>query len=160
MGRPPKARKPAILRHPAVIESDVAPPPHLRPEAHQYWHEAIGHLTSMGLLTQTDFGTIERYAILRSQVAECHKLEQVHGQYKIVMTTDADGNEVIKKADILPWTVQTRMISPMLLRIESEWGFTPATRGYVTQKDYASLDELNETTLEGFLASGSQSKRA
>jgi phage terminase small subunit len=156
MGRPPKQRRPPIVKHPAVIDTDIAPPPHLDEAAHQYWHEAIGHLLSMGVLSAVDLGTIERYAMLRSQVAEYHRMELTHGRFHITKGKDADGNEVITKAVMYPWAVQLKQLSPLLLRIESEWGFTPATRQAVTRDINAS----EEDSLEGFIAGAGREKWA
>ena len=163
MGRPPKAKQPKILKHPAVLESNVAPPPYLREEAHKFWHETISHLREMGLLTATDFGTIERYAMLRLQVEECHQLEKIYGQYKITFGENEDGTEFVKKAEPLPWSKTVLAIAPALLKIENEWGFTPASRNAVmtTKQGYVRDEDADDVeSFERFIEGGSESRRA
>lgn len=119
--------------------SAVDPPNWLDPTAKNYWRRIVPMLANIGMLTEADLPTIERYCDFLSQWKQCRDFLAEAGDisYPIYEWREIDDpknpGQKIRKRELrymqeFPHMAKKLKISEHLLRIEQHFGMTPAAR--------------------------------
>lgn len=125
-GNPSKAPLPE--GEPKPEEDDGAPPPSLHGVALEKWNATVPILRSMGIWSAADRGTWERYCVVYSQWLRNREMCERAGEVIVFKTKDKNGNPYMQ---VSPFATQMYRAAEMLLRIEQQFGLTPAARTQV-----------------------------
>lgn len=106
--------------------------------ARHAWQQLAPQLEGMGVLTQVDGAALARYCQMWDQWRRYQKVLAKEGD--ITKAVDANGNEQLR---LRPEVAESRRLSMELLRLEKEFGLTPAARAHLAQaaKDTESDDD-------------------
>src|SRR5262249_10832155 len=94
-------------------------PPELPPLAREEWNRIVGELIALGVLSKFDRGPLAVYCGAYAMWAEGIEALQQYG----TMIKSPSGYPVQS-----PWVAIVNRQAEMMLRIASEFGFTPASR--------------------------------
>lgn len=119
--------------------SSIPAPDWMNDEARRYWNRLIPMLANIGMLTEADLTTLERYCDFLSDWKFCRDFLAKAGNicYPIKETTEiSDPNnpgkmikvERVRYMQEFPHIAKKLKISEHLLRIEQHFGMTPAAR--------------------------------
>lgn len=114
---------------PKAIEGKPRCPRTLKGVAKQKWHEVIGYLDRMGILSRSDRPTLERYCIMYAQWLACIEFLDARG----TTVYNAVGPQS-KRVNLRPYpqVKEAASLAEALLKIEREFGLTPASRTRIT----------------------------
>lgn len=126
--RAPNAREP---KPPKVVA--VEPPAWFSEQARSYWLRAVPILSTMGVLTEADLFLLERYCDFLADWKACRDFLSERGSIfypiydgdKIDPTTK---KRVVKYLQEYPHVSKKLRVSEHLLKIESHFGMSPASR--------------------------------
>jgi P27 family predicted phage terminase small subunit len=113
-------------------------PPELGPLARQEWDRIVGELTSKGVLSSFDRAPLAAYCIACALWIEAVEMVQKHG----AMIKSPNGFPIQS-----PYLATLNRQAEIMMRIASEFGFTPASRSRIfsfTQKNSMLLDAVDE----------------
>jgi P27 family predicted phage terminase small subunit len=113
-------------------------PPELSPAARQEWDRIVGELISKGVLSAFDRGPLAAYCIAYALAMEAAEMVQKHG----AMVKLPNGFPMQS-----PYLSQLNKQIDVMVRIASEFGFTPASRSRIF-----SFDQKNSLLLENIEA--------
>lgn len=109
-------------------------------EARRYWNRLIPMLANIGMLTEADLPTIERYCDFLADWRHCRDFIATVGKgnifypiTEVIEVTNPETGLLVKKEKIrymqeYPHVAKKLKISEHLLRIEQHFGMTPAAR--------------------------------
>jgi P27 family predicted phage terminase small subunit len=118
---------------PCVLEC----PPELDPIARQEWDRIVGELTSKGVLSAFDRGPLAAYCTAFALAMEATEMVQKHG----AMLKSPNGFPIQS-----PYLSHLNRQIENMMRIASEFGFTPASRSRIfsfDQKNSLLLDNMS-----------------
>ena len=113
-------------------------PAELGPIARQEWDRIVGELTSLGVLSSFDRGPLAAYCIAYALWIEAIEMVQKHG----AMIKSPKGFPIQS-----PYLSTVNRQAEIMLRIASEFGFTPASRSRIftySKSNSLLLDAVNE----------------
>ncbi len=113
-------------------------PPELGPIARQEWDRMVGELTILGVLSSFDRGPLAAYCIAYALWIEAIEMVQKHG----AMIKSPKGFPIQS-----PYLSTLNRQAEIMLRIASEFGFTPASRSRIfsySKSNSLLLDAVNE----------------
>ena len=113
-------------------------PPELGAPARQEWDRIVGELTRLGVLSSFDRGPLAVYCNAYAQYFEAMEEVQKYG----AMIKSPNGYPVQS-----PYLAVANRHADTMIRIASEFGFTPASRSRIfsfTQKNSMLLDAVDE----------------
>ena len=113
-------------------------PPELGPIARQEWDRIVGELTILGVLSSFDRGPLAAYCIAYALWIEAIEMVQKHG----AMIKSPKGFPIQS-----PYLSTVNRQAEIMLRIASEFGFTPASRSRIfsySKSNSLLLDAVNE----------------
>ena len=119
--------------------AEVQCPEWLTGDARDKWHKVYPVLRGMRMLTVADEATLARYCALWAEWKRHYDFSKQPGG-DIYTLMDADGN-----VRYMSPTAQTSLmikLTPLLLRMEQEFGLTPSSRSQVTIHDIPEEDPL------------------
>jgi len=137
MGRPATPTAIKVLRgnpgcrpindaEPVPPPADMTPPDTLREIGIAKWMEVSSLLTRMGVFTAADRTTLERYCLLHEQFMEVVKHVREHGMTQITQT---GYSQLTAEGSLF------KTLPADLLKIEREFGMTPAARSSLKVQD-------------------------
>ena len=97
-------------------------PPELGPLARQEWDRIVGELTSKGVLSSADRGPLAAYCVAYGLAIEATEMVQKHG----AMIKSPNGFPMQS-----PYLSHLNKQVEIMMRIASEFGFTPASRSRI-----------------------------
>lgn len=117
-----------VKGRPPEPKSDGRPacPAWLPENAKQVWRKALRHLSEMGVVGKVDANALARYCVTFARWRECEEFIQ---QFGMTQTYKQDGRVVIEE---FPQVSRASRLSDQLLKIEREFGMTPAARVNLT----------------------------
>src|SRR5450759_3877918 len=113
-------------------------PPELGPVARQEWDRIVGELTQLGVLSSFDRGPLAAYCIAYALWIDAIEMVQKHG----AMIKSPKGFPIQS-----PYLSTVNRQAEIMLRIASEFGFTPASRSRIfsySKSNSLLLDAVNE----------------
>lgn len=122
-------------------ELDITPPTHLTKGAQDAWLVAVTCAPD-GLLMGTDISVLERWSRTYALYRAIMKKVTVDG----VVKRDADGNDTAETTGLFK---ALKDVHEMLMDLERELGFSPASRRNVIKQRGETLSDMNEETSEG-----------
>jgi P27 family predicted phage terminase small subunit len=131
-------------QHEATQAKEIRPvrilecPPELGPIARQEWDRMVGELTILGVLSSFDRGPLAAYCIAYALWIEAIEMVQKHG----AMIKSPKGFPIQS-----PYLSTVNRQAEIMLRIASEFGFTPASRSRIfsySKSNSLLLDAVNE----------------
>jgi P27 family predicted phage terminase small subunit len=153
MGKRGPAKQPTILRYirgnpskegfnsrePVPPPADETPPESLDGIALQKWRETVPKLKAMGVFTEADRGTWERYCIEYELWRMAREKVRKFGD---VMTFKPKADGEVPYMQVSPFASQMMRYATSLLRIEMQFGLTPSSRSQVQIHGSADDDPL------------------
>lgn len=132
--RPLNANEPC----PEIATPDC--PPELNEMAHKEWDRLVGELSKLNLLTNLDRAALAAYCAAYALWAEAIQALQTYG----TMVKSPTGFPMQS-----PYLAVANRQTEIMIRISSEFGFTPASRGRIITKrqEEPDLFEDREPTL-------------
>jgi P27 family predicted phage terminase small subunit len=115
-------------------------PPELGPLARQEWDRIVGHLAATGVLSHFDRGPLAVYCAAYGHWIEATEAIQKYGS----MMKSPSGYPVQS-----PYVAIANRQAETMMRIASEFGFTPASRGRLWMLSNNSTDLLDLEGLDG-----------
>jgi P27 family predicted phage terminase small subunit len=109
-------------------------PPELGPVARQEWDRIVGELTSKGVLSTFDRGPLASYCTAYALAMEAAEMVHKHG----AMIKSPNGFPMQS-----PYLSHLNKQTEIMIRIATEFGFTPASRSRIF-----SFDQKNALLLE------------
>lgn len=122
------------------------PPAILAGRALEVWHEVAPKLFGIGVLTQRDAMPLARYCELVSQWESSVEILRKYGP--TIMKKDKDGRPT--NVAMNPQVKDSRTLAALLMKLEAEFGMTPASRAGIGQV----TDNKNDDTLQDLLKRG------
>lgn len=122
------------VKPPAV--RGVKPPRHLAPDVRKVWKGLAHRLETLGLLTEIDLHTFERLCIMHARLRVLYQ-NLVAANWQTFIPIFHDQSEAEKKAGAKPrlkymqehpYAVEYRQLSRDILKVEQQFGMTPAAR--------------------------------
>jgi P27 family predicted phage terminase small subunit len=113
-------------------------PPELGPIARQEWDRVVGELSKLGVLSSFDRGPLAAYCMAYALWLEAMEMVQKHG----AMIKSPKGFPIHS-----PYLSTVNRQAEIMLRIASEFGFTPASRSRIfsySKSNSLLLDAENE----------------
>ena len=113
-------------------------PPELGPIARQEWDRIVGELTSLGVLSSFDRGPLAAYCTAYALWIEATDAVQKYG----AMIKSPNGYPIQS-----PYLATVNRQAEIMMRIASEFGFTPASRSRIfsySQKNSMLLDAVDK----------------
>lgn len=113
-------------------------PPELGQVARQEWERIVGELTRLGVLSSFDRGPLSAYCTAFALWLEALEMVQKHG----AMIKSPNGFPIQS-----PYLSHLNKQAEIMIRIASEFGFTPASRSRIfsfTQKNSMLLEAADE----------------
>jgi len=113
-------------------------PPELGPVARQEWDRIVGELTSKGVLSSFDRGPLAAYCTSFALWLEAAEAVQKYG----AMIKSPNGFPIQS-----PYLATLNRQAEIMMRIASEFGFSPASRSRIfsfTQKNALLLDAVDQ----------------
>jgi P27 family predicted phage terminase small subunit len=113
-------------------------PPELGPVARQEWDRIVGELTSLGVLSSFDRGPLAAYCTAYALWIEATEAVQKYG----AMIKSPNGYPTQS-----PYLSTVNRQAEIMMRIASEFGFTPASRSRIfsySQKNSMLLEMVDE----------------
>ena len=104
-------------------------PPELGPAARAEWHRLLPELARLNLITQLDRGPLAIYCVAYAQWVEAAEFIQKYG----AMVKTASGFPVQS-----PYVAILNRQADTMMRIASEFGFTPASRAKLVVEEPTS----------------------
>jgi len=112
-------------------------PPELGPLARQEWDRVVGHLAATGVLSHFDRGPLAIYC-----AAYCHWIEATEAIQKYGTMMKSPSGYPVQS----PYVAIANRQAEIMMRIASEFGFTPASRGrlWMVANGVSKLLDLEE----------------
>ena len=140
---------PADEPTPDLLSPEAKPPAHLNEEEAKHWTATVGHLCRMRILSVADMSAIERYAQLRAIWDMAMRRGATDGWYTLRTKRDREtGGEKVQSSSEAAWLRTAKQIAPILLRLETEFGFTPSSR---TEISTDANKRTNLDSIEAFI---------
>lgn len=133
-GNPSKEALNADEPTPDILPQDFPAPRDLEGKAKEVWHDCVGVLSRMKVLTEADVPTLKRYCIATALYLACYEKVKIAGEEYTHWEPDpnrTDGKMRIKYTQVAPWATQMYRHHSVMLRIEQEFGMTPSSRSQV-----------------------------
>ena len=96
----------------------------IKPEARRAWRELIPQLEMMKVLTKIDKNALVRYCQTLAMWREAHEFLQKHG----TVYSERDSGGKVTGLREYPQVARVLRLSEALLRLEKQFGLTPAAR--------------------------------
>jgi P27 family predicted phage terminase small subunit len=112
-------------------------PPELGPVARQEWDRIVGELTQLGVLSSFDRGPLAAYCTAYALWSDAMEMVQKHG----AMIKSPNGFPMQS-----PYLSHLNKQAEIMMRIASEFGFTPASRSRIfsfSKSNSLLLDAVN-----------------
>lgn len=150
MGRPPIPTSLKVLRgnpgkgplntsEPKPPAADPTPPSGLSEYGLSIWNQTVPVLIRMGVFTQADRLTLTRYCLLHEQFDHVVKHVREHGMTQLTQT----GYSQLTAEGAL-----FKSLPAELLRIEQQFGMTPAARSAIKVTDAATPEDPLEAYIQ------------
>lgn len=120
--------RPLNQNEPTPPPADLTPPPSLQEVGIAKWNEVTQLLTRMGVFTQADRSTIERYCLIHEQWVVVAAHVRQHGMTQL---TNTGYSQLTAEGTLF------RSLPADLLKIEREFGMTAAARSSLKVQDAA-----------------------
>ena len=131
------------IHEPKPPPAALSPPAILGDAGVEKWNDIAPLLSRMGVLTQADLGSLERYCLMHEQWIVIVKHVQQHG-----MTRDnTDGGRSTSAEGLL-----FKSLPRELLAIERQFGLTPAARSSMKVENAPSAQDPLEAYLQERIA--------
>lgn len=138
-GPPPTPTKLRVVRgnpsktplpdgEPIPEPDDGDPPASLSGLALEKWKSTVPVLKQMGVWTTADRSTWERYCIFYERFHHNREMVARAGEVMVFKKQDKNGNPYMQ---VSPFATQMYRAAEVLLRIEQQYGLTPASRTQV-----------------------------
>ena len=115
---------------PAAEIGQPAMPSWVTDDAVAVWSQVCSHLSSLGVLATTDGNAIGRYCVLLVRwVSAVRFLEKYGESYPV---TSRSGDSVTTVFRQFPQAATATKLATLLLRLEQEFGMTPASRANIS----------------------------
>jgi P27 family predicted phage terminase small subunit len=102
------------------------------------WHEVVKKLVDMSLMTNADIDTVARYCVMYERY---HKyLDQVRRGLDVLVMREESGR--VRYMQITPAATMLAKLDEQMLRVEREFGFTPASRSEIQTSPKVPNDPL------------------
>lgn len=119
--------------------TNTKPPRDLNPDAKKAWRMMAPRLEALGLFTELDVNTFRRYCEMLARWLHCSaKLNSNNWQTHIPIFHEQTPQEIearikprLKYLQELPESVEYRQLPRELLRLEQQFGMTPAARAAI-----------------------------
>jgi P27 family predicted phage terminase small subunit len=133
---PPEVRAPGKRIEGSARKVDGRPeaPSHLKGVALEKWHEMLGLLEEMGVLSRTDVDAIALYCSTFSQWRVCDDKLQTPEDYVIISPKGFQLNS--------PWVNMRNKFADQMARLLAEFGLTPSARSRVAARPPEEGDKL------------------
>jgi P27 family predicted phage terminase small subunit len=141
-------RRPKLTPKSQSISADYPPPDYFSPEAVAEWREALAACASMRTLTAADLGLLTQWSLARAEFIQATRELQKNG----VVILDSHGDQ--KRS---PWFFVRNRASEALIRLASEFGFSPASRvrlGQPVQSEPKQPSPKAEGDIDAYLEEG------
>lgn len=116
----------------------IEPPSYLQGVSLEKWHEVVKKLVDMSLMTNADVDTVARYCVMYERY---HKyLDQVRRGLDVLVMREESGR--VRYMQITPAATMLAKLDEQMLRVEREFGFTPASRSEIQTSPKVSNDPL------------------
>lgn len=119
--------------------ADLTPPDGLSECGLDIWSQTVPVLNRMGVFTQADRLTLTRYCLLHEQFAHVVKHVREHGMTQLTQT----GYSQLTAEGAL-----FKSLPAELLRIEQQFGMTPASRSAIKVTDAATPEDPLEAYIQ------------
>ncbi len=133
-------KRPLNLDEPTPEPAIPDCPPELSPAAQTEWQRLAGELGKLRVLTNLDRGALAAYCSAYALWAEAVEAIQKFG----VMVKSPTGFPIQS-----PYVSIANRQAEIMLRISSEFGFTPASRGRISMPSEAEPDLFNPPPRQG-----------
>ncbi len=135
------ARKDRMLENEVaypLIEGLPSAPPHLRGRAKQEWDKRVKSLSNMGILTEEDLTLLEGYCfnVGLQQTA----MEHLNKQGIIEQQTNSQNHTYSAENK---WVNVYNKAQDRIIKISSEFGFTPSSRTKISMPVRGKVDPLD-----------------
>jgi P27 family predicted phage terminase small subunit len=148
-GPPPQPTSLRILRgnpgHRPLNESEpqppadaIEPPSYLQGVSLEKWHDVVKKLEDMSLMTNADVDTIARYCVMYERYQKY--LDQVRRGLDVLVMREESGR--VRYMQITPAATMLSKLDEQMLRVEREFGFTPASRSEIQTSPKVPNDPL------------------
>jgi len=118
-------------REPEAIDGLPDPPKWMNAESLEVWHQLIADLSTMRVLSKSDWRTIARYCRIWDEWRRADKWIEDKG----AVYTIKDENGKAKCVVQWPQVAMVHKFSAAMLLIEREFGLTPASRTRIVVND-------------------------
>jgi P27 family predicted phage terminase small subunit len=118
--------KPLNTAEPPAPDDDGMPDPILTGDALAKWYETVPVLRDMGVWSRADRATWVRYCVLYETFVRNKRLVDEHGD--VMRMTTQNGTPYLQ---VSPYSTQMFAAAKEMLRIEQQFGLTPASRSQV-----------------------------
>lgn len=115
-------------KEPSSPSANIRVPKEMTKDARKVWRQMLPKLQTMRVMTEADVNALARYCELLVRWWKANDFLQEHGDTYPIYETDAHGNRRIKYVQQFPQVSIVRNLSATLLRLEQEFGLTPAAR--------------------------------
>jgi P27 family predicted phage terminase small subunit len=116
----------------------IDPPPYLQGLSLEKWHDVVKKLSDMSLMTNADVDVVARYCVLFERYQKY--LDQVRRGLDVIVMRDESGR--VRYMQVAPASSILAKLEEQMLRIEREFGFTPASRSEIHNTPKVSNDPL------------------
>ncbi len=133
-------RRPLNKQEPKPERTRPACPRWLDADAKACWRDLAPQLDRMGVLTKVDRNALSRYCRIWSRWKRAEQFIQKHGEaYPL-----KDENGKVKYLQQFPQVATAHKAAILLLRLEQEFGLTPASRPNIVASGRQPGDELDD----------------
>ena len=122
------SNRPLNDREPKPEPDDGTPPETLEGRARDKWLETVPVLQSMGVWSEADRATWERYCIVYDLFCRNREMIEKVGEVMVFKPKTKDGNPYMQ---VSPFATQMYRAADTLLKIEQQYGLTPSSRSQV-----------------------------
>jgi len=136
-GNPGKRALPKAEPKPPPANGAIGAPPHLTVEAKREWARKVTDLRASGLLTTVDLGLLAAYCSAHGSFVEAGRKLKKMGE----VIEGRDGNLVRN-----PWGLIRNKAVEQMVRIGSEFGFSPASRPRLGRAASLPDGDVNDRT--------------
>jgi P27 family predicted phage terminase small subunit len=116
----------------------IEPPSYLQGASLEKWHEVVKKLEDMSLMTNADVDTIARYCVMFERYQKY--LDQVRRGLDVLVMREESGR--VRYMQITPAATMLAKLDEQMLRVEREFGFTPASRSEINASPKVQSDPL------------------
>lgn len=125
---------------------NAEPPIKLTPEGRKFWRNGVEQMERLGLLTSLDLNAFARYCDMFGKWLKAKKWIDEHGPVYPLYDINAAGVRSLRCMMQFPQVSLYKSLNEQLIRLEREFGLTPAARASLT------IETKSEEKKEGWLA--------